>query len=98
MVIEKSFLAKGMVNYIIHYMWILPKWRDKGYGKYLMGKALSSDHEIQESRVYAVTRLIHNYTPSDYDEPGSEYSNDQLTAKINQDRIDDNRNVSRCIL
>ena len=94
MVIENNVLVTNMVNCIIHCMCILLKWRDKWYGKYLMGKAFSSDPEIQDGRIYAVTRLIHNYTPSDCYEPSSKYSDDQLAAQIHEDKITDIRDVS----
>ena len=57
-----------------------------------MGKVLASDSEIKNGKVYAVTRLIHNYTSSDCEELVSRYSVDQLTHQIMQDKIDD-RNV-----
>ena len=59
-----------------------------------MGKVFTSDPKLENRRYSAVTRLVHDYTPFDYDEPVNEYSDDQLTAQINQDRIYDNRNVS----
>ena len=34
-----------------------------------MGKAFVSNLEIKNGKVYAVTELIHNHTPSDYGEP-----------------------------
>ena len=77
--IEKNFKDKTKVNYIIHYMCNLPKWWcRKGYRKYLMGKVFASDPELENVKVYAVTRLIHNYTPSDYDELGSKYTEEEL--------------------
>ena len=59
-----------------------------------MGKMFASDPELENVRVYTVTRLIYNYTPSDYDEPGSQYLDDQLCTQIIMDRIADNRDDS----
>ena len=66
-------------------MSILPKWRRKGYGKYLMGKVFTSDPELENMRVYTVKRLIQDYTPSDYDEPGSKFTEQKICAQIHQD-------------
>ena len=69
MLIEKDILGQGIVNCIIHYIYFLPKLRNKGYGQYILGKAFSSDPEIENEKVYALTKLIHDYNPSEYEEP-----------------------------
>ena len=74
-------------------MCILPKWRDKGYGKYLMDKAFSSDPEIENVKQYAVTRLIHGYIPSGYEEPVIQYIDYQLTTQISYNAIADDANA-----
>ena len=66
MVIEKNDNDKSKVNFIIHYMCILLKWRRRGYGTYLLGKVSACNSELENVKVYAVTRLIHEYTPSHY--------------------------------
>ena len=53
-------------------MCILPKFQRKCYGRYFMSKVLKCDSQL-DGRVHAVTKLIHDYTPSSYEEPGSEY-------------------------
>ena len=58
-----------------------------------MGKVFTSDPEIENGRVYLGTRLIYNYTPSEYEEPVSQYSVDQLTDQIRQDVLADDSNV-----
>ena len=80
MVIEKNVVEKFQVNCIIRYMCILPKWRRKGYGKYLMGMAFLSDYSLDNVKAYAVTRLIHDYTPSHYVEPDSNFTEEDLCA------------------
>ena len=74
MVIEKNVIHKSQVNYIIHYMYILPKWCLKGYGPYLMGKVFASDSSLENAKIYAVTRLIHDYKPFHYVELDSKYT------------------------
>ena len=97
MVIEKNVVEKSQVNCIIHYMSILPKWRRKGYGKYLMGMVFASDSSLENVKVYAVTRLIHDYTPSHYVEPYSNHTEEDLCAQISYDLKDENPNLSTCI-
>ena len=58
MVIEKNVVDKSQVNYIIHYICILPKWRRKGYGSYLMGEAFASDFALENVKLYVVTRSM----------------------------------------
>ena len=60
MVIEKNVLVKSEVDCIIDYMCILPKWHNKGYGKYLMGRVFASDLDLENVRVYTRTRMIHD--------------------------------------
>ena len=57
-----------------------------------MGKEFSSDPKIEKGRVYEVTRLLTDCTPSDYETLVSQYSDDQLNAQIRQDAIADDRN------
>lgn len=90
MVIEKNVVYKSQVNCIIHYMCILPKWRRKGYGTYLMGKAFASDSALENIKVYAVTRLMHDYTPSHYVEPDSKYTEEELCTQFYEDLKDEN--------
>ena len=54
-------------------MCILLKWRRKGCGIYLMGKVFASEPELDNLKVYAATRLIHDHTPSRYSEPDSKH-------------------------
>ena len=58
-----------------------------------MGKVFTSDPELDNTRFYTVTRLIHNYTSSDYDKPDNGYSDDQLCAQNYQDRAHGIRDV-----
>ena len=73
-------------------MCILPKWRRKGYGTYLMGKASASDSILQNVKVYAVTRLTHDYKPSHYVEPDSKYTEEELCAQYYENLTDENPN------
>ena len=50
-----------------------------------MGKVFSCDSELENVKVYAVTRLIHNYTPSRYVEPVSKDTDIELTGIIRED-------------
>ena len=84
MVIKKNASDKSKVNYIIHYMCILPKWCRRGYGAYLMGKVFASDSELENVKVYAVTRLIHDYTPYHYVKPFSKYTDKELSGLIHE--------------
>ena len=45
-----------------------------------MGKVFVSNPELDNVRVYAVTRLINDYAHSDYDEPGSKLTDNHLAA------------------
>ena len=94
MVIDKNVVEKSQVNCIIHCMGILPKWCRKGYGKYLMVMVFVSDSSLENIKVYAVTRLIHDYTPSHYVELDSNYTEEDLCAQISYDLKDENPNVS----
>ena len=98
MVIEKNVEDKTKVNYIIiHYMCILPKWRHKGYGKYLMDKAFASDAELENVKFYIVTRLVHDYTPSNYVKPGRKYIEQEVCVQIIQDTKDEHKNQTICV-
>ena len=44
-----------------------------------MVKAFAIDPGLENRKGYAVTRLVHDYTPSAHEEPVSQYSVDQLT-------------------
>ena len=72
--IEKNVSGKSKINYIIHYMCILPKWHRRGYGTYLKGKIFAIGSELENVKVYEVTRLIHGYTTSHYVEPVIKYT------------------------
>ena len=85
MVIEKNDNDKSKVYSGIHYMCILPKWRRRAYGTYLMGKIFACDSELENVKLYTVTRLIHDYTPSHYIEPVSKYTNRELDDIICED-------------
>ena len=65
--------------------------RHKGFVTYLMGKVFQSDKTLEHVKVYAVTRLIHKYTPSDYEEPESQYSDIELHGQILKNTKDDKR-------
>ena len=69
-------------------MCILPKFQRKGHGRYSMSKVFKCDAEL-DSRVYAVTRLIHDYTPYRYEELENEYSNYALYNPLQKYTIDD---------
>ena len=47
-----------------------------------MGKVFVSNPKIENGKVYVVTKVIHNYTPSDYEEPVSQFSVDDLAGQI----------------
>ena len=71
-------------------MCILPKWRRKRYGTYLMGKVFASDSALENVKVYAVTRLVHDYRPSHYVEPDIKYKEEELCAHCCEDSKDGN--------
>ena len=52
-----------------------------------MGKIFTSDPEIEDRKLYAVTRLIHYHSTSYYVEPVSQHSVDQLAYQIMHDII-----------
>ena len=52
-----------------------------------MSKVLNCDAQL-DGKVYAVTRLIHDYTPFGYEEPESEYSDSELYNHIQIDMVD----------
>ena len=87
--IDNIALVKTKVNCIIHYMCILPKWRRKGYEKYLMGKLFASVLELDHLKIFSVTRLIHDYTPTHCDEPVSNYTKKELQDQIREDIVND---------
>ena len=68
-------------------MCIFPRFQRRGYGRYFMSKVFKYDVEL-DGRFYAVTILIHDYTPCGYEEPESEYSDSALYNQIQQDMID----------
>ena len=72
---------------LVHYMFILPKFQRKSYGRYFMSKVFKFDAEL-DSRIYAVKRLMHECTPCSYKEPESEYSYSALYNQIEQDMLD----------
>ena len=76
-------------------MCILPKWCRKRYGTYLMGKLFASDPDLENERVYVVTRLMHDYKPSQYVEPDSKYTEEESCAQISEDLKDEHSNFSR---
>ena len=78
-------------------MSILPKWRRKRYGPYLMGMAFASDTLLETVKVYAVAKLVHDYTPSHHVEPDSNYTEEDLCAQNSDDLNDENPNLSRGI-
>ena len=52
-----------------------------------MSKVFNCDAQL-DGKVYAVTRLIHDYTPSGYEEPESDYSDYAEYNQIQQDMVD----------
>ena len=82
MVIQKNIQVKTKVNCIIYCMHILLKRHHKWYRTDLMGKIFASDLELDNMRVHTVTRLIHEHTPSDDDEPGSKLTDKEFCAQI----------------
>ena len=82
MVNENNFQVHGHISCIVYYIYILQKLCCKGYEKYLMGKLFSSDPGIENGKVYVVTNLIHDYTPSQYEETVSQYSANDLADPI----------------
>ena len=52
-----------------------------------MSKVFNNDTKLDGS-VYTVTRLIHDYNPSGYEEPESEYWDDELQNQIKMDLVD----------
>ena len=54
-----------------------------------MGKVFQSNAQL-DGKVYDIPRLIHNYTPSVYEEPESQYLYDELYRQILKDVKDDN--------
>ena len=75
-------------------MCILPKWRRKEYGKYLMDKLFTSDPKLQNMKVYVVERLIHDDTHPDYEKLGSKHTEEELGVQISQNIIDERKNDS----
>ena len=74
MVLEKGFKVKQLQNCcIIQHIYILSKFCRKVYRTYLMVKLFRVNKDLERVKVYAATRLIHDYTPSDYIEPESKY-------------------------
>ena len=69
MVLDMDFKVKRILNNCItHYIYILPKLRCKVFEHTLWliySKVMNLEYIID----YAVTRLIQDYTPSDYEEP-----------------------------
>ena len=92
MVIEKNVVEESQVNCIIYYMSILPKWRRKGCGKYLMGMVFTSDFSLENLKLYSLIRLIHDYMPSHYVELDSNYT--YLCAQISYNLKDENPYLS----
>ena len=88
MVIETRLeVTKVKNNCLIHYMCILPKSQHKGYRRYFMIKVFKYDAQLN-GRVYAVTRLIHDYILYSYDKPESEYSDSALYNQIQMNMVD----------
>ena len=54
-----------------------------------MGKEFASDSALENVKVYAVTRLIHDYTPSHYIEPDSKYTEEELCTQCCEDLKDE---------
>ena len=50
-----------------------------------MGKVFASDSELKNVKVYAVIRMIHNYTTSHYVEPDSKHMDKELAGLICKD-------------
>ena len=50
-----------------------------------MGKVFASNSELENIKVYTVTRLIHDYTPSRYVKPVSKYTDRDLAGLICED-------------
>ena len=64
---------------------MLPNLRRKGCGIYLMNNIFTSNNELEHVKLYDITILIYGYTPSNYVELESQYSDDELYAQIVQD-------------
>ena len=62
-------------------MCIFSKFQRKGYGRYFITKVFKCDAKL-DGRVYAVNRLINDYTPCSCKERESEYSNSALYNQI----------------
>ena len=54
-----------------------------------MGMIFVSDSSLYNVKLYEVIRLIHDYTPSHYVEPESNYTEDDLCAQISYDIKDE---------
>ena len=52
-----------------------------------MGKVFSSEPELENLIVFAVKRLIYDYTPTHYDEPVSTYTKKVLNDQIQEDLV-----------
>ena len=50
-----------------------------------MSKVFASDYELENVKVYVVTRMIHDYTPSHYVESTSKYTDKELAGLIYED-------------
>ena len=51
-----------------------------------MGKVFASESELNNVKVFAVIRLIHNYTPSYYDKPASKCTKKELNNQIHEEQ------------
>ena len=62
-----------------------------------MGNVFTSDSELENVKAYAVTRLIHDYSPFHYVKPVSKYTDKELSGLIHEDITNYYKNKVICI-
>ena len=63
--------------------------RRKAYGNYLIGKVFTRYEELENERLYDITRLMHEYAPSKYIKLNSQFLDEKLCDHIDQHIKDD---------
>ena len=85
MVIEKNVTVVHTDSCIIHYICVHPKLKGNGFGSLLLSTVFKKERSLENKRVYAVTKLIKDFTPLDYKDPLLRYSTKELKDYIEKD-------------
>ena len=85
MVIEKNVTVVHTDSCIIHYICVHPKLKGNGFGPLLLSTVFKKERSLENKWVYAVTKLIKDFTPRDYKDPLLRYSIKELKDNIEKD-------------